>query len=150
VHGRKRYISRHSQDRIVVDHQDITMNTSNVDEKYRSLALMFGRFKFPFAPRPSSSSIEDKYFGAVKALYALDQLALDSIAQESLQEWELWIEMGQNPETRNSYLAEFTGKVETAIEKTNEDIEDAFNESQSVLTQGEHEEPFGITRITRC
>lgn len=126
-----------------------TSKASDVDEKYKSLALMFNRFKFPFLPRRSSSTIEDKYFGAVKALYALDHLALDSIAQELLQEWELWIEMGQNPETRDNYLAEFTGKVETAIDKTYEEFEDAFNESQVVPTLVEQEEVPGITGIAR-
>jgi hypothetical protein len=116
-----------------------------LDKKFRALAQMFRRFKFP-STQLDSSSIGSQYKNAVSTLYGLDQMKLDGLATELLQEWQLDIEMDNNPQSPETYLMKFTKRVEAAVDEANEAFEEAFDftSSEETLTQMMEEELFGI------
>jgi len=105
------------------------------DNKLKALAQMFRHFIFPSTQLDSSSI-------AVSTLYGLDPMKLDGLATELLQEWQLDIEMGNNPQSPETYVMKFTKRVEAAVDEAIEEIEEDFTSSQETLTQMMEEELF--------
>ncbi len=109
-------------------------------EKFDYLAHLFRRFNFPNKPHPEGSSIEGDYWDCVLRLYGLNSDQLDHVAQESLDEWNLRIAMGQDEESDGFYLNEFTRRLNAAIDEITEAMLPEFSASQLALTQTEEEE----------
>ena len=72
-------------------------------------------------------------------LYGLNLDLLDNVAKESLDEWNLQIDMGQNEESDEYYLNEFIRRLNAAIDETTEAIFFEFSTSQLALTQTEEQ-----------
>ena len=110
-------------------------------EKFDYLAHLFRRFNFPNKPHPEGSSIERDYWDGVLRLYSLNSDQLDYVAQETLDEWNLQIAMGQDEERSDAfYLNQFTRRLNAAIDEITEEILPEFSASQLALTQTEEEE----------
>ena len=104
------------------------------------LAKLFHRFNFPNKPHHGDSSSEHEYLDSVLRLNGLNSGLLDQVAQESLDEWNLRIAMGQDEENDGYYLNEFIRRLNAAIEETTETMFHEFSASQLALTQTEEEE----------
>ena len=109
-------------------------------EKLDYLAKLFRRFNFPNKPHHGSSSSERDYLDSVLKLYGLNSDLLDHVAQESLDEWNLQVDMGQEEESDDYYLNEFIRRLNAAIDETTEAMFPEFSASQLALTQTEEEE----------
>ena len=83
-------------------------------EKFEELADVFQRFNFPSQPNADSLPEKD-YLMSVLNLYSINPKRLDWIAEESLQEWNLRIDMGQCQESDEFYLLKFISTLDVAI-----------------------------------
>ena len=123
----------------MISHIDVD-GVDGLGEKLEYLAKLFCRFNFPNTPHHGGSSSECDYFDSVLRLYVLNSGLLDHVAQESLDEWNLQITMGQDEESDGYYLNEFIRRLNAAIDETTEAIFPEFSASQVALTQTEEEE----------
>jgi hypothetical protein len=123
----------------MISHIDVD-EVKGLGEKLEDLAKLFRRFNFPNKPHHGSSSTEHDYLDSVLKLYGLNSGLLDHVAQESLDEWNLRIDMGQEEENDDYYFNEFIRRLNAAIEETTEAMFPEFSASQLALTQTEEEE----------
>ena len=104
------------------------------------LAKLFHSFNFPNKPHHGDSSSEREYLDSVLRLNGLNSDLLDQVAQESLDEWNLQIDMGQDKGNDEYYLNEFIRRLNAANEETTEAMSHEFSASQLALTQTEEDE----------
>ena len=116
-------------------HTNIEPGDIGLEGKFEVLAEMFSLFNFP--KKPSRSS---EYFRAVFTLYALDQLELCKIENETWKEWRGEVYKGARLNEDEFYLHEFTRRVKDAIDEI---MGAEFPKSQSPLRQS----PQGIVKI---
>jgi hypothetical protein len=93
------------------------------------------------------SRVDRDYWHCVSSLLGLNAGRLDQIVGESLDEWNLAVDMG-NEETDNYYLVEFIKRIGVAIDEENEGISRAFASSQVELSQNELQ--GNITQLKTC
>ena len=105
-------------------------------DQFENLGRVFQRFNFPTRPNPMLSSIDREYRDCVSTLFGLNGELLKQIVAESLDEWNLAVDMG-NEEPDNFYLLEFIRRLAVAIDQENEGISPAFADSEVDLSQNE-------------
>jgi hypothetical protein len=123
----------------MVSHVDVDA-IPGLGKKLEDLAELFRRFNFPNKPHHGDSSSEREYLDSVLRLNGLNSDLLDQVAQESLDEWNLQIDMGQDKGNDGYYLNEFIRRLNAANEETTEAMFHEFSASQLALTQTEEEE----------
>jgi hypothetical protein len=114
-------------------------DVAGLGEKFEELANLFRRFNFPNKPHGAGSTIERDYWRAVIGLYSVNSGQLDAVAQESIDEWNLQVDMGQGQESDEFYLVEFIRRVDVAIEEDADEILWEISPSQLALSQSEED-----------
>jgi hypothetical protein len=115
---------------------DEIVNDGGLGEQFETLGRVFQRFNFPTRPDPMLSPRDREYWQCVPRLLGLNAARLNQIVGESLDEWNLAVDMG-NEETDDYYLVQFIQRVGVAIDEENERISPAFDASQVELSQNE-------------
>src|SRR5271156_4031291 len=90
------------------------LRNGDIGEKLATLALRFQRFNFPNVLEIVNDE-QRLYREAVTDLWAMDFAELEKIEEESWQEWNLALDMGQEMETGAYYLVEFTKRLNDAL-----------------------------------
>ena len=109
------------------------LRNGDIREKLSSLALRFAPFSFPDCLEIITDE-ERSYREAVTDLWAMDCNTLEKIEEETWQEWTLGIDMGQEMESSRYYLLEFTKRVNDALNDSYALLGDAFNGSQTPMS----------------
>jgi len=112
---------------------DEIINDGPLGEQFETLGRVFQRFNFPTRPNPM---LDRDYWHCVSSLLGLNAGRLNQIVGESLDEWNLAVDMG-NEETDNSYLVEFIKRIGVAIDEENEGLSRAFASSEVELSENE-------------
>ena len=112
------------------------MSDGGLGEQFEGLGHVFQRFKFPTQPNPTLSRVDRQYKDRVSTLLGLNAARLTHIVNESLEEWNLAVDMG-NDEPDEFYLREFIRRLGVAIEEENEAISQAFAASLVDISQNE-------------
>ena len=120
----------------LIDVEDV----AGLGEKFEELAHVFRRFNFPNKPHAAGSTIERAYWRAIIVLHSVNSGQLDTIAQESIDKWKSQVDKGQDQESDEFYLVEFTRRVNVAIEEDADGIMQEFSASESTQSQSDEED----------
>jgi len=120
---------------------DPIINDGGLGEQFERLGRVFQRFNFPTRPNRMLSTVDREYWDCVTRLLGLNAERLTQIVADSLDEWNLAVDMG-NEEQDNYYLLEFIRRLAVAIDEENEGISPAFAPSQTGPSQNEPEGMF--------
>ena len=123
---------------------DEIINDGPLGEQFETLGRVFQRFNFPIRPNRMLSPVDRDYRKCVSSLRGLNAGRLNQIVGESLDEWNLAVDMGTE-ETDNYYLVEFIKRIGVAIDEETEGISRAFASSDEELSQNEM--PGNITQL---
>lgn len=123
------------------------LRNGDIGDKLATLALRFQQFNFPNTLEIVTEE-QRLYREAVTDLWAMDFAELEKIEEESWQEWNLGLDMGQELETGAYYLVQFTKRVNDALNATYEELGEVFNAAQTPMSDILPDDPLSITEST--
>ena len=115
---------------------DEIIDDGGLGEQFETLGRVFQRFNFPTRPNAMLSPVDRDYRKCVSSLRGLNAGRLNQIVGESLDEWNLAVDMGTE-ETDNYYLVEFIKRIGVAIDEETEGLSRAFASSEVELSENE-------------